>query len=327
VVNRVSVFIWLLAAALLMAPARAQVVINELVAANDSSRLDENGDSSDWFEIYNTGSETVDLEGWGLSDNLRQPFKWVLHNLTIPPRGFQVIFASGKDRQPGAVAPLSPVGVTGLKLWLMADGVQTNDVMQARISGANAFVRRWLDQSGQNNHALQASDSLQPLWIKSGLGGKPALRFDGGNDVLKLARPLATNNFTLIAVFRTSVSHQIDPQSNNGVGGVSGQRYLFGAGHGGDFAAGAGLSVGNNGVSIYEHGSSYMPAPAVFSAAAPGLFDCDDDLRESRLHSGRARRPGRGWTVFGSPCGVVYDRDWRGFVWGVQWRYCGNLAV
>jgi hypothetical protein len=53
---------------------------------------------------------------------------------------------------------------------------------------------------------------------------------------------------------------------------------LFGAQHGGDFNAGAGVSVGSNGVSVYEHGSSYMPALAVYQgdlAAGPtvlGLF-------------------------------------------------------
>src|SRR5689334_13874362 len=30
----------------------AQVVINELVPANDSTLRDENGDFSDWFELY-----------------------------------------------------------------------------------------------------------------------------------------------------------------------------------------------------------------------------------------------------------------------------------
>jgi hypothetical protein len=39
--------------ALALCPARAQVMINEIVAANDSGLEDENGDHSDWFELYN----------------------------------------------------------------------------------------------------------------------------------------------------------------------------------------------------------------------------------------------------------------------------------
>ncbi|MCK6499853.1 MAG: CotH kinase family protein, partial [Nitrospira sp.] len=65
-----------------------------------------------------------------------------------------------------------------------------------------------------------------------------------------------------------------------------GQRWLFGAQHGGDFAAGVGVSVGTNGVSLYEHGSGYMPAvkvaenyigdrpsivTVVYEARSPGL--------------------------------------------------------
>src|SRR5206468_81890 len=40
---------------------------------------------------------------------------------------------------------------------------------------------------------------------------------------------------------------------------------LLGATHGGDFNAGAGVSAGTNGVSVYEHGANYMPALAVYS--------------------------------------------------------------
>jgi hypothetical protein len=251
----------------------ANVVINEVVTANDAGLIDENGDYSDWFELYNTGDEPVNLDGWGITDSPRRPFDWTIRDAILPPRGFLTIFASGKNRQPTAATALEPNQIPALRLWLAADKVHTTDATQVRVSGANIFVRRWNDQSGNNNSATQTSDTLQPLFIANAINGKPALRFDGANDLLTLARSLATNNFTLLAIFHTAVPHEIDPESGSGVGGVSGQRWLFGAAHGGDFNGGAGLSVGDNGVSIYEHGSGYMPALAVYSGPIAANFN------------------------------------------------------
>src|SRR5206468_3361469 len=124
----------------------------------------------------------------------------------------------------------------------------------------------WNDQSGAANSAQQATNNLQPQFIPTvaELNNQPALRFDGANDLLTLPASPAQDSFCLVAVVRTGVGHEVDPQGASGVGGVSGQRYLFGATHGGDFKAGAGLSVGTNGVSVYEHGANYMPALAVY---------------------------------------------------------------
>ncbi|TMP96860.1 MAG: lamin tail domain-containing protein, partial [Verrucomicrobia bacterium] len=232
------------------------VLMNEVMTANRNALLDENGDSSDWIELYNPDSAPVQLAGYGLSDDPAQPFKWEFRDITIEPGGFLVVFASGKDRQPGSVPPASPSAIAGLKVWLRADAVATNDPAQARASGDNSFVRRWNDQSGAANSAEQAADELQPRFVPAvaELNNRPALHFDGANDLLTLPAPPAQNSFCLIVVARTAVGHEIDPQGAAGVGGVSGQRYLLGATHGGDLNAGAGLSIGTNGVSVYEHG-------------------------------------------------------------------------
>ncbi|MEW6155900.1 MAG: CotH kinase family protein [Verrucomicrobiota bacterium] len=252
----------------------AQLILNEIMSSNGRTLKDENGDSPDWIELFNLGDAPVDLRGYALSDEGDEPFKWVFQQGSIPPKGFLVVYASGKDRQPGAVPPRSPESVAGLKVWLKADAVLTNDASQVRRSGGSVFVKVWKDQSGQNQHAQQSADALQPLWIAAApeLGGRPALRFDGQNDLLRLPAIPAENDFCLIAVVRTPVTHEIDSESNGGVGGVSGQRYLFGAAHGGDANAGAGLSIGTNGVSVYEHGSSYMPALAVYDAPVGARF-------------------------------------------------------
>ena len=75
------------------------VVINEILAANGSGLVDEDGEFSDWIELKNIGASTLSLEGWSLSDDRTKPDKWVLPAVNIAPGAFVVIYASGKDRR------------------------------------------------------------------------------------------------------------------------------------------------------------------------------------------------------------------------------------
>ena len=54
----------------------------------------------DWIELYNPGDTVFALDGYGISDDPAEPFKWVFPNYQIPPRGYFVVFATGKDRKP-----------------------------------------------------------------------------------------------------------------------------------------------------------------------------------------------------------------------------------
>jgi hypothetical protein len=84
--------------------ANAQVVINEVVAANISGLADEDGEYNDWIELYNKGSQTVNLQGYGLSDDKTIPLKWQFPAVTIAPGGYLTVFASEKNR---TIKPLS----------------------------------------------------------------------------------------------------------------------------------------------------------------------------------------------------------------------------
>ena len=78
----------------------ADIIINELMASNHFGLQDEDGDTPDWIELFNTGDTEVDLSGWTLTDDASQPSKWVFPSRTIPAHGYLIIFASGKDRRP-----------------------------------------------------------------------------------------------------------------------------------------------------------------------------------------------------------------------------------
>lgn len=74
------------------------VAINEVMSSN-STIQDNDGDFSDWIELYNYGTEAVDLTGYGLSDNENSPFKWEFPSTVILPNSYLVVWASSKDRK------------------------------------------------------------------------------------------------------------------------------------------------------------------------------------------------------------------------------------
>ena len=108
----------------------SQPLINEIVSSNITGIEDEyevdkqncpvpdcnwwydrmgqsthDGDYPDWIEIYNPGTEPIDLAGYGLSDNPSDPFKWAFSKVMLAAHEHLLVFASGKDRkEPGEVA-------------------------------------------------------------------------------------------------------------------------------------------------------------------------------------------------------------------------------
>jgi hypothetical protein len=75
-----------------------QVIINEYSAANMTTIFDNYNDNEDWIELYNVGSDMVDLEGYFLSDNINNPGKWMIPaGVTIDAGQHLLIFCSDRD--------------------------------------------------------------------------------------------------------------------------------------------------------------------------------------------------------------------------------------
>ena len=72
--------------------------INEFMASNGNTLKDDDGDSSDWIELYNEQTGTLNLDGWFLSDDADQLRKWKFPSVNIGANGYLIIFASGKER-------------------------------------------------------------------------------------------------------------------------------------------------------------------------------------------------------------------------------------
>jgi hypothetical protein len=140
----------IIAALLIVASASAQtVLINELLATNDTGLTDLGGDNDDWLELYNAGSEPVELGGMYVTDDEAELTAWQIPadqpTLTVVPAGgFLVLWFDGEPEE-GALhmdAKLSQNGewvalVEGDGITVVDSvrfGAQVADVSYGRLS-------------------------------------------------------------------------------------------------------------------------------------------------------------------------------------------------
>lgn len=69
------------------------------MSSNQNFLLDEDGDDSDWLEIYNAGEETVELKDYFLTDDETNITKWQFPNVDIKPNEYLIIYCSNKNKR------------------------------------------------------------------------------------------------------------------------------------------------------------------------------------------------------------------------------------
>jgi parallel beta-helix repeat protein len=128
----------------------AQVVINELVASNLNSALDQMQEADDWFELYNTTNQAVDISGWKLSDDFLTPNKWNIPSGTIISANGFLLFWADNDVLQGSNHSNFKLSAGGEQLILsnalgsiidsLSFGPQQTDISYGRTpDGANPF--------------------------------------------------------------------------------------------------------------------------------------------------------------------------------------------
>ena len=115
--------------------------INEIMACNTFTCLNtEYSDFDDWIEIYNSGSQAIDLSGLYLTDDLQTPFKWQIpHGQVIRPHDFFIFWADGFGEGNRTNFKLSQKGESiglfrddGIVIDSLTFGVQISDISFGR---------------------------------------------------------------------------------------------------------------------------------------------------------------------------------------------------
>ncbi|MBN2181913.1 MAG: CotH kinase family protein, partial [Sedimentisphaerales bacterium] len=101
------------------------VVINEMMASNNNTKPDPQLQFDDWIEIYNYGSDEINIGGFYLTDNLSNPNKWPIPDgTTISARGYLLIWADGDIDDTGLHADFK-LDVEGEEIGLFEDDGKT----------------------------------------------------------------------------------------------------------------------------------------------------------------------------------------------------------
>ncbi len=148
--------------------------LNELLASNQTIIADESGDFDDWVEIYNPGTDSVNLAGYFISDDAGNPQKWQIPAdyplaTTILPGGFLLFWFDDEPEEGPTHLPfkLNAAGEDVLisapdstLLDLTSFGQQVTDVSLARLPDGTG---NWIISAGPTPGASNSAATSDPL--------------------------------------------------------------------------------------------------------------------------------------------------------------------
>ncbi len=171
-----------------LAHAQSQVLINEIMGSNTRAYPDitDFEDYPDWVELKNTTGSALSLDGYFISDDASNPFKWqVPATATIPANGFLLFMADGHDAAPGETHPRGywpwknfvtekyhtnfSLGSTGESLSVTyATGLSTVSLVNAAIPApvlpATVAVWKFLDNGTDQSTQWRARNFDDAAW-------------------------------------------------------------------------------------------------------------------------------------------------------------------
>ena len=103
--------------------------ITEFMANNNESIEDEDGDASDWIEIFNSGSEPVSLDGYFLTDDINEPEKWMFPDIEISGEGHLLIWTDN-DTEDGYLHTNFKLSADGEEVALFDPDLNLVDFIQ-----------------------------------------------------------------------------------------------------------------------------------------------------------------------------------------------------
>lgn len=138
------------------------IVINELLASNDVTASDADGEFDDWVELYNNSDNAVDISGYKLSDDFASPEKLVFpEGSIIEAKAYLIVWADGDVDQEGLHADFK-ISASGESVFLfdsqdvvvdeISFGEQITDISYGRFpNGTGAFQSMTPTFNAENN--------------------------------------------------------------------------------------------------------------------------------------------------------------------------------
>jgi hypothetical protein len=174
------------------------VAINEWMAGNTHTLQDplDGNKYDDWFELYNYGTNTVDLSGYYLTDTVSNQFKSLIPSgYTIPPHGFLLVWADNKStsgtpdlhvsfKMSKSGEALGLYGSDGNPVDFVTYGVQTDDVSEGRYPDGSANLRFMTTATPRTNNIVpNTAPTLAVITNRSATIGQTLSFFASATDM------------------------------------------------------------------------------------------------------------------------------------------------
>ena len=187
------------------------------MAVNQGTLADEDGEFSDWIELHNAGANSVNLNGWFLTDNATQLTQWRFPGTNLAPNAYLIVFASGKNRRTPSLplhtnfklassgeylALVEPDGTTVASAYsprfptqaaYLSYGIPVRQTVTTLISN-NALAQVWVPKDDALGTAWTGLDFDDSSWLtaQTGLG----FETDGRTPFLPATVANSTNQFS-----------------------------------------------------------------------------------------------------------------------------------
>ncbi|NUM31400.1 MAG: CotH kinase family protein [Bacteroidetes bacterium] len=154
---------------------KGDIVINEFLAINDKSDINEYGAYTDWIELYNTTDKTLNLSGYLLSDKVSEKGKFTFAtNTFIYPKSFLIIWADDfKNSQKGIHSQFSLSGDGGQVVLCKSDSTildsitysaQSTDISTGRCpDGYGTFIEIEIPSFKSSNNVVCKAFGLKSI--------------------------------------------------------------------------------------------------------------------------------------------------------------------
>ncbi|MCI0538530.1 MAG: CotH kinase family protein [Verrucomicrobiales bacterium] len=137
----------------------ASVVINELMADNERTHRDPQGDFDDWIELRNLTDTEVDLGGKYLSDDPLNSRKWRFPDGTkISANGYLLVWADEDGTAPDGLHANFKLAVEGEQVLLIDSDANKNALLDSVTLGPQAADVSY----GRGGDALNRWDTMMP---------------------------------------------------------------------------------------------------------------------------------------------------------------------
>lgn len=139
-----------------------KILITEIVSKNKTLIDDEDGDSADYIELYNSGNSDINLNGWFLSDKEDDAKKWSFPDVTVKAGEYLVVFCSGKNKF------IPETGEVHTSFKLDGDGEVVSLVSE---EGALISIIKFGESASDAAYGLRELASSEYVWFERGTPG------------------------------------------------------------------------------------------------------------------------------------------------------------